>query len=1012
LSYYTAAYAVIVVLLVLRRISDTWRALGFIIVMYSFAALALYSGWLAGSGRVYLLTLIVVAAVLINPRAGFVAAVICMLTYVAFGLAFNLGWLKLRPLPDPTSAPPVIVEGIGFALAISLIAMSLWLFGQALMAASRANQEAQESRASFHNIVERSSDGVLVVDQAGAICFANAAAETLLNRPPKELVGQPALFPLEVGVPLELNPGAPDNTGPVIELRVVETEWQGSSARLVLLHDITQRKQAEEALAQSEAMLHTLIETLPQNIYSKDGAGRFTYANQHYCTTEGRALDDILGKTDFDLHPAQLAQKYLADDLRVLESDQPFETVEEHQLPGGERAYVQVVKTALRSGDGRAVGTLGIFWDVTERRRAEKALHESQERYRNFIEQSMEGIWRLEFDQPIPTDLPAEEQVRRIQTTGYVAECNDAVARVYGYASSREFVGTRLLTLYGGSSSEINAQSTLELVQAGYRAANRETHEVTRTGETVYFLNNGVGIIQDQKLQALWGTRRDITELKRAEQALRESEQMYRRAIEAADAVPYYLDHITRQYTFMGDGIRSLLGYTPEEMTPQVWKLVVQQTILVGEAADLSFEEALGRARNGQIKVWKCDNLVRTRDGQMRWITDSSLVLRNDQGVVYGSIGILQDVTERRRNEQALRASEVRTRALLEAVPDMIFELDRDGTFLYFAPSPEAPPLLSPEQFIGKQVSEVMPPHIAALSLEAIRQALDTDQVQHIEYQLPAGEHLRDYEARLVASGPDHVMCIVRDITERKQAEVEREKLIGELESKNAELERFTYTVSHDLKAPLVTIRGFLGFVEKDVTAGNVGRVKSDIARIVSATNKMHTLLDDLLELSRIGRMMNPSEAVSFEAIAREAVELVRGRIEARGVQVEIASGLPQVFGDRVRLIEVVQNLVDNAVRFMGPQPAPRIEIGQCGMDADGKPIFYVRDNGVGIEPPYHDKVFGLFNKLDPQTEGTGVGLALVKRIVEAHGGRIWVESEGAGKGAMFLFTLAPRQIV
>ena len=245
-----------------------------------------------------------------------------------------------------------------------------------------------------------------------------------------------------------------------------------------------------------------------------------------------------------------------------------------------------------------------------------------------------------------------------------------------------------------------------------------------------------------------------------------------------------------------------------------------------------------------------------------------------------------------------------------------------------------------------------------------------------------------------------------QELAERKQVEREREKLITELEARNAELERFTYTVSHDLKAPLITIRGFLGFVEKDALAGNLERLRNDINRIVEVTDKMQRLLTELLELSRIGRMMNPPEAVSFETIVREALELVRGRITQRGVQVEIAPNLPIVYGDRARLVEVVQNLVDNAAKFMGDQPNPRIEIGSSGTNADGKPTFFVRDNGIGIDPKYHEQIFGLFNKLDAQTEGTGVGLALVKRIVEVHGGRIWVESEGLGHGTTVCLTL------
>jgi signal transduction histidine kinase len=138
----------------------------------------------------------------------------------------------------------------------------------------------------------------------------------------------------------------------------------------------------------------------------------------------------------------------------------------------------------------------------------------------------------------------------------------------------------------------------------------------------------------------------------------------------------------------------------------------------------------------------------------------------------------------------------------------------------------------------------------------------------------------------------------------------------------------------------------------------------------------------------------------------QEAVMLTQGHTDERGVRIDVAPELPVVYGDRVRLVEVVQNLVDNACKFMGDQPEPRITIGQQGTDRDGKPIVFVRDNGIGIEPQYHGKIFGLFDKLDPKSEGTGIGLALVKRIIEVHGGRIWIESAGNSQGATFLFTL------
>jgi signal transduction histidine kinase len=234
-----------------------------------------------------------------------------------------------------------------------------------------------------------------------------------------------------------------------------------------------------------------------------------------------------------------------------------------------------------------------------------------------------------------------------------------------------------------------------------------------------------------------------------------------------------------------------------------------------------------------------------------------------------------------------------------------------------------------------------------------------------------------------------------------------RKTLIEELETKNAELERFTYTVSHDLKSPLVTITGFLGYLEKDALAGNAEKVKGNINRISNAARKMQSLLNDLLELSRIGRLMNSPEDVPFTEIIYEAIDHVRGKLDEINAIVEVQRDMPIIHCDRLRLVEVIQNLVENAAKYSNPNSQSRIEIGSQ-LDSENQVVFHIRDNGIGIAPKYHENIFGLFNKLNATSEGTGIGLTLVKRIIEVHGGHIWVESE-TGKGATFYFTLPIR---
>lgn len=229
-------------------------------------------------------------------------------------------------------------------------------------------------------------------------------------------------------------------------------------------------------------------------------------------------------------------------------------------------------------------------------------------------------------------------------------------------------------------------------------------------------------------------------------------------------------------------------------------------------------------------------------------------------------------------------------------------------------------------------------------------------------------------------------------------------QMIKELGARNEELSRFAYTVSHDLKSPLLTIQGFLGFLEKDVASGDKERVLDDLARIRAAASTMQQLLDELLELSRIGRVMNPPEEVELAPLIDEVLAATAGHLAVARVEVRVGDALGSVLGDRTRIREVFQNLVENAARFMHDEERPLIEI-----DAEWRQnevVCCVRDNGIGIEPEYHQKVFGLFERLDSRTEGTGVGLALVKAIVEHHGGRIWIESEGLGTGTAFFFTL------
>jgi len=233
---------------------------------------------------------------------------------------------------------------------------------------------------------------------------------------------------------------------------------------------------------------------------------------------------------------------------------------------------------------------------------------------------------------------------------------------------------------------------------------------------------------------------------------------------------------------------------------------------------------------------------------------------------------------------------------------------------------------------------------------------------------------------------------------------LEARQLIEQLSDKNAELERFAYTVSHDLKTPLVTIKGFLGMVQKDLQEDRHERIERDFEFIASATDTMAQLLEDLLQLSRIGRVVNESEAVELTDVFRQVARIMDIQISNSGASLSVQQDMPQVYGDRQRLAEVAQNLLENALKFSRDAAAPEVSVS-ARLEGDFV-ICCVEDNGIGIEPEFQDQVFGLFNRLDQSFEGTGIGLTLVQRIIEVHNGKIWIESSGKDKGARFCFSL------
>ena len=485
----------------------------------------------------------------------------------------------------------------------------------------------------------------------------------------------------------------------------------------------------------------------------------------------------------------------------------------------------------------------------------------------------------------------------------------------------------------------------------------------------------------------------NITEQHHAQEALRQSEEQLAKIVQSAPEPMTILRDADSVVTYVNPAFEAMFGWSSAE-------IVGKTTLELNLWGDLAQREQTLAIFRREHRLDSHRVHVRRRDGTH---FEGLLSLRPIE--VGGSPGILtsfRDVSELSRTRADLEASEKRQRAIADATFEGI-AIVHEGRILDANEQLGTMYGTSRAALLGHSVTELIAPESRELVQSRIEQQLG-GAYEHLARRLDGSVFPVEVRARSVLlDGRTLRITAIRDMTARKRVDVERERLINELTARNAEMEQFTYTVSHDLKSPLVTINGFLGALERDLHEGDSERVQSDLSRIRSASAKMSALLDNLLELSRIGRIGGAFQPVAMSAVAREAEELVAGFLSKGNVQLAIASNLPVVHGDRGRLVQVLQNLFENAAKYMGSQPQPKVELGAREEGDDC--VFFVRDNGIGVDPKYSERIFGLFEKLDPRSAGTGIGLALVRRIIEFHGGRIWVESDGR-TGSTFLFRL------
>jgi PAS domain S-box-containing protein len=523
-------------------------------------------------------------------------------------------------------------------------------------------------------------------------------------------------------------------------------------------------------------------------------------------------------------------------------------------------------------------------------------------------------------------------------------------------------------------------------------------------------------------------------------EALRANEERFRIATEMANDVVYEWD--LKQSVQWTVKIDELLGYAPGEFprTLDGWAASVHPEDSERVMAEVQAHME-GRA------PYATEYRVRRRDGAYHWWSARGAVIRTPDGKPVRWIGTITDITQHKKIDADL-AIQVRISNIFNTIQDeeMFNEVLKvildvmNSPFGVFGYLDETGALVVPT--MTRQIWDKcqIPEKTIRFPREtwgnsswprAIREK-QMNYSNKVSTNSPAGHvivtrhisfpilfhgnvigllQVANKETDYTQADIQTLDAIALQIAQPLQARILRERAeqalqesSAQLHHKNMELEHFLYAASHDLKSPVVTVQTFLGYLKKDIAAANTDRIDKDMDYIHAATNKIAQLLDDLLEISRIGHLIGAPVNVTIRTLVDDATGAVGGRIAERGVAIQVNDSDFALHGDRTRLAEIFQNLIDNACKFMGDQKEPYIGIGIAGNN--GETAFFVRDNGIGIQPSHQRKVFDLFEKLNPKAEGTGIGLALVRRIVELYGGRIWVESDGLGQGACFYFTL------
>lgn len=729
--------------------------------------------------------------------------------------------------------------------------------------------------------------------------------------------------------------------------------------------EIAERQKIEEQLRDAEAKYRELVERVPAVIYSSEtgASGRWFYVSPQIEALLGFTPEEWLADAELwyrQIHPDD-REYAVTTEAKLLAEDSSLETEYRMYAKNGRLLWIHDESMNVSVSDNQLYVVQGILTDVTVRKQAELTLKENEEKYHALFITTERQARELTLLSEVQSALAQE-----LDLSDLIHTVVEAIAKTFGYI---------FVSLYKLENGYLQLQH-----QVGYQSQNVIEKISPKEGISGKVVNTGHPVL--------------VKDVSQTPDFLRASPHIH-----SEICVPL----------FDGDEIFGTLNVESSEEYQ-----LTEDDLRLMQALSEQVNIAIRRAR---LYADRAESLRRERHiNEFAHAISSTLDLSNILEIVArlsveligadtGTVSLMSDDGAEMTNiynfneDPSLNAKLPKGQGLTW----LVYEKGRPIIVDEYARHPNAAPAWSASglhAFMGVPIING-DKHLGAMALynrnpEKKFTQRDVSLIEALAQEVA----ISIQNARLF-------VALQKELADHKQTQARLQVLVHELEAKNAELERFTYSVSHDLKSPLVTIGGFLGFLEADIQKGETQRIENTINRIREAAKKMQRLLDEILELSRIGRLINPPAEVPFGELVSEALELVHGQLTEKQVEVKVEAELPIVNVDRIRMVEVLQNLIANATKFTRQADKPVIEIGTQIINA--QQTFYVKDNGIGIAPEYHQKVFGLFDKLDAKSEGTGIGLALVKRIIEVHGGTIWVESE-IGKGATFFFTLEPKK--